>query len=60
MEQEVVCLDAEGWTQYGEHWTDCYLICDECGTPIHYWEQTGLRTHEVGCPFCGGFIGCDD
>ena len=56
---EVICLEAEGWSG-GESWDDGYLICPECGTPIHYSEQTGLRTHEVGCPFCGGYIGCDD
>lgn len=59
MENEIICLDAEGYTTYG-NWNECYLICDGCGTPIHHNEMTGHGTHEVGCPFCGFYIGCDD
>ena len=55
MENEIICIDAGEW-----NYVAGYLICHECGTPIHTTEMTGHYTHEVGCPFCGAFIGCDD
>jgi hypothetical protein len=56
---EIICLQAKGWSG-SEKWNDGYLICPECGTPIHHSELTGIGTHEVGCPFCGTYLGCDD
>jgi len=55
MENEIICIDAGEW-----NYVAGYLICHGCGTPIHTTEMTGHHTHEVCCPFCGTFIGCDD
>ena len=52
---EIICIGTETFEDAD------YMTCHHCGTPIHYDDEvTGHGTHELGCPFCGGFLGCDD
>ena len=40
-----------------KHKTHTLYYCPDC--KVYVYPQ-GLRTHEVSCPFCGFYFGCDD
>lgn len=36
---------------------DRMILCHSCNKPV---EAIGFGTHEVSCPVCGEYFGCDD
>ena len=57
----------KAYNQYGEDYNEFYLTmegndhriiyCEDCGRNV---MSIGWGTHEISCPRCGKFFGCDD